>query len=66
MSNVRHLALAHSASPAQSAGMLYRTISSHRIFHLTVSKVNSRHFYWVHTRPYSVLWHVRDYCRYAL
>ena len=31
---------------------VYQTTSSHRIFHLTVSNVNSRHSCFVHTRPY--------------
>ena len=31
---------------SQSDGIVYRTISSHRIFHFTVSTVNSRHFYF--------------------
>jgi len=60
------LALTLSVSPAQSAGTVYWTILSHGIFHLTVSNISSRHFYFVNTRPYSLVWHARDYCRYAV
>ena len=45
------MALAPSASPVQSAGMVYQTISSHMTSHSTVSNVNLKYFYSVHTRP---------------
>jgi len=45
------MALEPSASPVQSAGMVYQTISSHLTSHSTVLNVNIRHFCSVNTRP---------------
>ena len=42
-SDLRRIAPVPSTSPAQSAGTAYQITSSHRICHLTVLNVNSRH-----------------------
>ena len=39
-------------SPTQSAVTAYQITASHRICHLIVLNVNSRHFCFVYTRPY--------------